>query len=25
MIIDTEFNSAAQIPSGICLRAAVEA
>lgn len=25
MIIDTEFNSAAQIPSDICLRAAVEA
>jgi alkanesulfonate monooxygenase SsuD/methylene tetrahydromethanopterin reductase-like flavin-dependent oxidoreductase (luciferase family) len=25
VIIDTEFNSAAQIPSGICLRAAVEA
>ena len=25
MIIDTEFNSAAQIPSGICLRAAVAA
>ena len=25
MIIDTEFNSAAQIPSGICLRAAVTA
>jgi len=25
MIIDTEFNSAAQIPSGICLRAAVQA
>ncbi len=25
MIIDTEFNSAAQIPSAVCLRAAVEA